>query len=70
MRIPEDLAVVGFDNQPTATLLEPQLTTIHQPTFEMGKQTMEMLLALLANQIEQFEPVTFLEAPIQIRHST
>ncbi|MED4130073.1 LacI family DNA-binding transcriptional regulator [Shouchella miscanthi] len=70
VRIPEDLAVVGFDNQPTATLLEPQLTTIHQPTFEMGKQTMEMLLALLANQIEQFEPVTFLEAPIQIRHST
>ncbi|AIC93970.1 LacI family DNA-binding transcriptional regulator [Shouchella lehensis] len=70
VRIPEDLAVVGFDNQPTATLLEPQLTTIHQPTFEMGKQAMEMLLTLLANQNEQYESVTFLEAPIQIRHST
>jgi DNA-binding LacI/PurR family transcriptional regulator len=44
--IPEDLAVVGFDDIPLASYVRPSLTTIRQPTSEMGRQALQMVLAL------------------------
>jgi len=44
MRIPEDLAVFGFDDQPLAKLLTPELTTIRQPVSEMGQKAMNILI--------------------------
>ena len=49
LRIPEDLAVVGFDDIPFATYVRPALTTIAQPKLQMGQQAMEMVLGLLAD---------------------
>ncbi len=37
LRIPEDLAVVGFNNDPISTIIEPALTTIIHPAFDMGR---------------------------------
>lgn len=68
-KIPDDLAIVGFDNQPHATLIEPELTTIHQPVQEMGRAAMERMLALLRK--ESPPPLaTYLEAPLLARKST
>lgn len=36
VRVPEDLSVVGFDDQPVAAWLDPALTTVRQPLDEMG----------------------------------
>ena len=47
-RIPDDVAVVGFDDLPTAVLLKPSLTTVRQPLREKGASATEILL----NQIE------------------
>ncbi|WP_226654869.1 LacI family DNA-binding transcriptional regulator [Pseudalkalibacillus hwajinpoensis] len=44
MKVPEDVAVVGFDNIQFSEIFEPALTTIAQPLIEMGKQSMELLL--------------------------
>jgi LacI family transcriptional regulator/LacI family repressor for deo operon, udp, cdd, tsx, nupC, and nupG len=41
--IPEDLAVVGFDDAPWAKLLDPPLTTVRQPAYEMGSRATELL---------------------------
>lgn len=68
-RIPEDLAVVGFDNQPTAVLLDPKLTTIHQPTLEMGRAAMAQMLAAVKKE-PKLEQVLYLAAPLLIRQST
>lgn len=46
-RVPDDLAVVGFDNQPIAELLDPQITTINQFTTEIGYQSMEVMLQII-----------------------
>ncbi len=37
MRIPEDIAIVGFNNDAIGKIVEPQLTTIHYPGMEMGE---------------------------------
>ncbi len=44
LRVPEDIAVVGFDNIQFSDIFEPALTTIAQPLVEMGKRSMELLL--------------------------
>jgi len=44
---PEDLAVVGFDDIPLAAHTYPPLTTIAQPQRDMGRQAMDMALALM-----------------------
>ncbi len=50
MRIPDDLSVIGFDNIPESTMVEPALTTIEQPLQLMGQRAVEMLLDLLAER--------------------
>ncbi len=49
LRVPGELAVIGFDDIPIATYVRPALTTIAQPKLQMGQQAMEMVLALLAD---------------------
>ena len=44
LKVPEDIAVVGFDNTSIASMYDPKLTTISQPRYELGKITMEILL--------------------------
>ncbi|NUT98259.1 MAG: LacI family DNA-binding transcriptional regulator [Saccharothrix sp.] len=46
LRIPADLSVVGFDDLPLAALVEPPLTTVHQPLVEMAMAATELALAL------------------------
>ena len=44
VRIPDEVALVGFSDTPVAALIEPALTTVHQPAFDMGKWTAVSLL--------------------------
>jgi len=46
VRVPEDLAVVGFDGIPMAAYVFPSLTTVCQPMVQMGKRATEMALSL------------------------
>lgn len=46
-RVPDDVAVVGFDDIQMASIFEPSLTTIAQPMFEIGQKAMELLLELI-----------------------
>lgn len=44
LRIPQDVSVVGFDDNPLCRWLNPQLSSVRQPSMEMGKAAMELLL--------------------------
>ena len=48
-RIPQDIAVIGFDNMPICTYLEPALTTIHVPKAELGKLAVRQLHERMAD---------------------
>jgi DNA-binding LacI/PurR family transcriptional regulator len=43
LRIPEDVAVVGYDDMPWALALTPALTVVRQPGYELGSRAMELL---------------------------
>ncbi len=45
--VPGDLSIIGFDDIDITTYTMPQLTTIRQPRFELGRRAMQMMLALL-----------------------
>lgn len=47
LRVPDDIAVVGFDDVPLARYTEPTLTTVHQPLRKMGERATRMVMALL-----------------------
>jgi DNA-binding LacI/PurR family transcriptional regulator len=49
--IPDDIAIVGFDNNDIAKMCEPKLTTIAQPFYELGRETMRMMVSLLKGEI-------------------
>lgn len=54
--IPEDVSVVGFDDIQMASMVEPELTTVKQPNYEMGYKAVELLIEVLEkpdNKIEQ-----------------
>jgi len=69
VRIPEDLAVMGFDDQPIAEWTSPPLTTVRQPAEEMGQKSTQMIIDALHQNAAGMEQ---LELPIEIiiRQST
>jgi DNA-binding LacI/PurR family transcriptional regulator len=48
LRVPEDVSVVGYDDLPVAAVVDPPLTTIHQPMQEVG----ELATTLLLDQLQ------------------
>ncbi|MCK6581161.1 MAG: LacI family transcriptional regulator [Anaerolineae bacterium] len=68
LRIPEDIAVVGFDNIRLANYVAPPLTTINEPDVEQGRRAAEMLLALIDSRQPEEKHVT-LETQLVVRRS-
>ncbi|MBQ0904016.1 LacI family DNA-binding transcriptional regulator [Micromonospora sp. U21] len=66
-RVPEDVAVVGFDDIETAAYTEPPLTTVRQPIVEIGRRMTRQLLRLAAG--ETIEPAVMLPTELILRDS-
>lgn len=56
-RIPQDVAVIGFDDIPAAPYFTPPLTTIFQPTYDMGRLGVRLLIDQINGQPTQTQPV-------------
>lgn len=50
LKVPEDVAIVGFDNLKMSMVIEPHLTSIDQPKYAMGNKAIELLLKLINNE--------------------
>lgn len=57
LKIPQDIAVVGFSDNPIAKIVEPSLTTIKQPAYEMGKQAAELLFKQIKEKSYKSEEI-------------
>lgn len=68
--IPQDLAVVGYDNIPESPYFTPSLTTIRQGINEMGHRAVEQLLALINNEADATASSVVLQPELIIRKSS
>ena len=69
--VPQDVAIVGFDDSQTATLVWPELTTVRQPLAEMAMAAVDMLLSGEARvDGRQAAPVRVLQHEVVVRGST
>lgn len=70
LRVPADVSVVGFDDPEWAPITDPPLTTIAQPTYQMGVRAAEMLLDRIEDGSEQEPEKVLLEPWLIVREST
>ena len=71
VRIPEDIAVIGYDDNSLSKLISPELTTIAQPKSEMAARGTQMLIKMIdAENMEQENLHIVLEPNLIIREST
>lgn len=68
LTVPQDIALVSFDDLPPATIARPQLTTVHQPVHAFGVTAVEMLLDILKNGNEPSRQI-ILDTELVIRSS-
>ena len=69
VEIPRDLLLVGFDDIPWARLTRPRLTTVAQPTYEMGHEAGRLLAARLSSDPGLARTV-ILSPTLQVRESS
>ncbi len=70
LTIPEDVAVVGFDNIRMSNLVEPKLTTVEVPFHKMGVYGARLLFDMIEGEEEQKEPrIILLQSKLKVRKS-
>lgn len=70
VRIPQDISVVGFDDVPWMSLLQPPLTTVRQPTYQIGKEAAELLFRRLREGPQKPPESIILQTELIVRGST
>lgn len=70
IRVPEQVAVVGFDGIPLSAYVSPPLTTVIQPLAEMGRAAINLLLERIRGEGSDGARALKLEARLAIRGST
>ena len=71
LKIPEDIKIVGFSNLQTASLLDPSLTTITQPAYDMGREAASILFKIIEKKGHNtINEKTTLKSELIIRKST
>lgn len=71
LRIPHDISIIGFNNEPASELLLPPLTTISQPAFEMGQTAAQLLFHQILHRDTYYRSQTkVLKSGLIVRAST
>jgi DNA-binding LacI/PurR family transcriptional regulator len=69
LRIPDDIALVGYDEMPWALLCDPPLTLIQQPTRELGRRAADLLLGRLGGARSNERVTEVMQPRLLVRRS-
>ncbi len=69
IRIPEDLGIVGFSNEPFSKVVSPSISTIAQPGFLMGQKAAELILHQIEHKDRSFKTIV-LPTELVVRESS
>jgi DNA-binding LacI/PurR family transcriptional regulator len=68
--VPEEISLVGFTDEPVSQFIHPALTTVAQPSYDIGHEAAKLLMQQINNK-EGFSPVTkILHTELIIRETT
>ena len=70
LSVPDDMALTGFDDVPSARYARPSLTTINVPVREMGSTAIKLLLSRLSQDVKEPTERRLLPVQLIIREST
>ena len=69
LHIPQDVAIIGFNNEPVDELMEPSLSSVDQPAFQMGHAAAELIFEQIQNPSKE-NTLLVLHSELVIRSST
>lgn len=69
-RVPEDVSVIGFSNEPIATYMQPQLSTVEQVAAQLGKLSVDKMLSVLSGSEPLADEKIVIKQGLVIREST
>lgn len=69
LRVPDDLAIVGFDDVDAATIVAPNLTTVRNPAYEAGSTAGDLLLSRMSGRYSGAGRTVVLPCPLVVRNS-
>ena len=70
LAVPDDIAVMGFDDLPIASRTNPPLSTVGQDVATIGSTAIDLLIKLVAGEVAPAEAVATVSAPLVLRSST
>jgi DNA-binding LacI/PurR family transcriptional regulator len=70
LKIPEQIAFVGFANEPIISYIEPQLTTVIQPAYQLGQEAVRLFLDQIADEYVSVPKTKTLPTQLVIRGSS
>lgn len=69
VRVPEEIAVVGFDDIPSAQYMNPPLSTVHVPIYELGTRAVELVIRQMNGALEDEKKDSVLATKLMPRAS-
>ncbi|RYZ00168.1 MAG: LacI family transcriptional regulator [Chitinophagaceae bacterium] len=70
MRMPEDIGLVGFNNEPAVSLVTPAISSVEQPAFELGKTAAKLFLETMHNEVPMDDVEITLRPRLIVRESS
>lgn len=69
LKIPEDISIIGFTDDPISALIDPSLTTVSQPSHQMGMLAAQLCLDQIKQEDFSFKTIT-LDTQLILRNTT
>jgi LacI family transcriptional regulator len=70
LQMPQDIGLVGFNNEPVTSLVTPAISSVEQPAFELGKAAAKLFLEILHTSNESQHEDLVLKPRLIVRESS
>jgi LacI family transcriptional regulator len=71
IKVPEDIAIMGFSNEPFSEVVTPSISTVKQPGFEMGKKAAQLIIQqILFDNVDPVFKTIVMPTELIIRNSS
>lgn len=70
LKMPQDIGLVGFNDEPLLSLLSPTISSVEQPSFELGKITAKLFIETMHNMEDRSPVEKMLKTKLHIRESS